>query len=188
MAVEQTRWFVTTRDNIDANINNGTINACDLIICSDTHELIYVNNDLSYFAITCTDEGLNELIAQTEQKLEDLQRAAEDSVVTGVKGSNETGYRRGNVSIGTSDIGLGNVTNHAQVRGLITGTTQNDLVSWGTNGYTVKDSGIAVVGDAATGLGLAMDKIILFSSTPNSTKTFTLRIYDDGVLNITENT
>lgn len=185
--VEQTRFFITTRDKIDENIANETINACDLIICSDTHELIYVNDDLSYFAITCTDEGLNELIAQTEERIEELQQIAENSVVTGVKGSNETTYRKGNVNLGTSDIGLGRVTNHAQVRGLIAGTAENHLVAWGTDGYNVKNTELTYVGNAANGYGIKMDKIVLSSSVPNSTKTFTLTVNDNGELNIVEN-
>jgi len=40
--------------------------------------------------------------------------------------------------------GLGNVTNDKQVKGLSSGTTSGNLVSWGANGYTVADSGIAV--------------------------------------------
>ena len=39
--------------------------------------------------------------------------------------------------------GLGNVTNNKQVKGLSSGTTSGHLVSWGSNGYTVADSGIA---------------------------------------------
>lgn len=39
--------------------------------------------------------------------------------------------------------GLGNVTNNKQVKGLSSGTTSGHLVSWGSDGYTVADSGIA---------------------------------------------
>ena len=40
--------------------------------------------------------------------------------------------------------GLGNVTNNKQVKGLSSGTTSGHLVSWGADGYTVADSGVAV--------------------------------------------
>ena len=43
-----------------------------------------------------------------------------------------------------SDVGLGNVTNNAQVKGLSTGTTSGHLVTWGSDGYTVADSGVAL--------------------------------------------
>ena len=43
-----------------------------------------------------------------------------------------------------SDVGLGNVTNNAQVKGLASGTTSGHLVTWGADGYTVTDSGVAL--------------------------------------------
>ena len=45
-------------------------------------------------------------------------------------------------SLGKSDVGLGNVTNNAQVKGLSSGTTNGHFVTWGTDGYTVADSGV----------------------------------------------
>ncbi len=42
-----------------------------------------------------------------------------------------------------SDIGLSNVTNNAQVKGLASGTTSGHVVTWGSDGYTVADSGKA---------------------------------------------
>lgn len=44
----------------------------------------------------------------------------------------------------SSSVGLGNVTNDKQVKGLSTGTTENHIVTWGANGYTVKDSGYTI--------------------------------------------
>lgn len=184
--IEQTRFFVTTRDKIQENIDQEVINACDIIICSDTHELIYVNPDLTYFAIVAAEEGLTELVQQVENRLNEIQSIAENSVVTGVKGSGETTYRKGNVNLGTSDIGLGNVSNHTQVRGNAAGTTENHLVSWGANGYIVKDANISTIGSAADGYGLRMDKVVLNSTTRNSTKRFALTVDDSGQLNVSE--
>lgn len=45
------------------------------------------------------------------------------------------------LNITKSSIGLGNVTNNAQVKGLASGTTNGHFVSWGSDGYTVADSG-----------------------------------------------
>ena len=179
--IDQTRFFITTRENIDENISNGQINANDLIICSDTHELIYVDENNNYFAITTTGEGMHELVQQLEERLAEIQEAAENSIVTGVKGSNERDYRTGNVNLGTDDFGLGNVTNHTQVRGLISGTTEDHLVSWGNNGYVVKDSGII-----ANNGQITINNIILNSSTPNSNKQFKLTIDDSKELHIDE--
>jgi hypothetical protein len=181
MAIDQTRFFITTRDNIENNINNGTINANDFVICSDTHELVYVDNDNNYFAITTTGAGMNELVQQLEERLAEIQTAAENSIVTGVKGSNELTYRTGNVNLGTDDFGLGNVTNHAQVRGLITGTTDNHIVTWGSNGYIVKDSGVTAFDKL-----LFAKKLILDSDTLNSTKRFVITVDDNGELHTEE--
>lgn len=179
--IDQTRFFITTRGNIDSNILNGQINANDLIICSDTHELIYVDENNDYFAITTTGQGMNELVQQLEERLNEIQQVAENSIVTGVKGSAEQTYRRGNVNLGTSDFGLGNVTNHTQVRGLLSGTTENHVVTWGSNGYVVKDSGVTAVNGKIT-----VDEIFINSSTLNSTKLFSLKINDNGELLINE--
>ena len=46
-------------------------------------------------------------------------------------------------------IGLSNVTNDAQVKGLSNGTTNSHIVTWGDDGYTVADSG-KTVNDFAT--------------------------------------
>lgn len=40
-----------------------------------------------------------------------------------------------------SDVGLGNVSNDAQVKGLASGTTEDHVVVFGADGYTIKDSG-----------------------------------------------
>ena len=43
-----------------------------------------------------------------------------------------------------SEVGLGNVTNNKQIKGLASGTTENHVVTFGTDGYTVKDSGFTI--------------------------------------------
>lgn len=41
-------------------------------------------------------------------------------------------------------VGLGNVTNHAQVKGLASGTTNGHVVVFGNDGYTIADSGFTL--------------------------------------------
>ena len=53
-----------------------------------------------------------------------------------------------------ADVGLSNVTNNKQVKGLSSGTTSGNLVTWGSDGYTVADSGIAK-GSVATKITLS---------------------------------
>lgn len=57
-------------------------------------------------------------------------------------------------TLASSKVGLGNVTNNKQVKGLASGTTSGHLVSWGADGYTVADAGIAT-GSVTTKLTLA---------------------------------
>lgn len=47
----------------------------------------------------------------------------------------------GNVTVTKGDVGLGNVTNDQQVKGLASGTTEDHILVFGADGYTIKDSG-----------------------------------------------
>lgn len=47
-------------------------------------------------------------------------------------------------NVGKADVGLGNVTNDKQIKGLASGTTNGHIVAFGTDGYTVKDSGFTI--------------------------------------------
>ena len=67
-----------------------------------------------------------------------------------------------------AQIGLGNVTNDAQVKGLATGTTSGHIVTWGDDGYTVTDSG-KTVSDFAT----AAQGTIAENAMPKAGGTFT---------------
>lgn len=51
-----------------------------------------------------------------QEALVKIKDIADNGGVTGVKGNSETSYRKGNVNITPANIGLGNVTNHAQVK------------------------------------------------------------------------
>lgn len=59
-------------------------------------------------------EGLD--ASNVQDALEKIKDIADNGGVTGVKGSGESSYRKGNVNISPENIGLGNVTNHAQVK------------------------------------------------------------------------
>lgn len=87
----------------------------------------------------------------------------------------------GNVTVTASDVGLGNVTNDAQVKGLPSGTTVDHVVVFGNDGYTIKDSGKtigkSVPSDAVftdttytlgVGSGANADKIVLTPSSGNA--------------------
>lgn len=79
-----------------------------------------------------------------QDALEEVYALAENGGVTGVKGDSESTYRTGDVNITKSNIGLGNVTNDAQVKGLASGTTSGHIVKFGADGYTIADAGASV--------------------------------------------
>lgn len=91
---------------------------------------------------TTTTDGL--MSSADKTKLNGIETGAQVNTITGVKGNSETNYRTGNVNITASNIGLGNLTNNKQVKGLASGTTSGHLVTWGSDGYTIADSGIAL--------------------------------------------
>ena len=59
-------------------------------------------------------EGLD--ADNVQEALEELHAIAKEGGVTGVKGENESEYRQGQVNITKDNIGLGNVSNDAQVK------------------------------------------------------------------------
>lgn len=67
-----------------------------------------------------------------------------------------------------AQVGLGNVTNAKQIPGLASGTTENHFVSFGADGYTVKDSGYTSSSFATAAQGTKAD-----NAMPKSGGTFT---------------
>ena len=76
-------------------------------------------------------EGLD--AKNVQEALVKIKDIADNGGVTGVKGSAETSYRKGNVEISPANIGLGNVTNHAQVKRTEMGVA-NGVATLGTDG------------------------------------------------------
>ena len=68
-----------------------------------------------------------------QEALVAIKDIADNGGVTGVKGENETTYRKGNVSISKANVGLGNVTNDAQVKRSEMGVA-NGVATLGTDG------------------------------------------------------
>lgn len=78
-----------------------------------------------------TIEGLD--AKNVQEALVKIKDIADNGGVTGVKGSGETNYRKGNVNISPENIGLGNVTNHAQVKRTEMGVA-NGVATLGADG------------------------------------------------------
>lgn len=101
-------------------------------------------------------------------KLNGIETGAQVNTITGVKGNSETSYRTGNVNITASNIGLGNVTNNKQVKGLSSGTTSGHFVTWGSDGYTVADSGITA-GNVVKSVASNSDGKLVLTYADNTT-------------------
>lgn len=86
--------------------------------------------------------GLTYFWDQIKARL-DLKLNITDAV-TGAKGGAESAYRKGNVNITKGNVGLGNVTDDRQVVGNASGTTGGHIVTWGSDGYHVQDSGKSI--------------------------------------------
>ena len=69
----------------------------------------------------------NDFADADKTKLNGIETGAQVNTITGVKGSAESAYRVGNVSISKADIGLANVDNTADVNKPISTATQNAL-------------------------------------------------------------
>ena len=68
-----------------------------------------------------------------QEALVEIKDIADNGGVTGVKGETESTYRKGNVNITKSNVGLGNVTNDAQVKRSEMGTA-NGVATLGSDG------------------------------------------------------
>ena len=68
-----------------------------------------------------------------QEALVAIKDIADNGGVTGVKGDSETTYRKGNVNITKANVGLGNVTNDAQVKRSEMGVA-NGVATLGTDG------------------------------------------------------
>lgn len=78
-------------------------------------------------------------------------------------------------SLSASKVGLGNVTNNKQVKGLSSGTTSGHLVSWGSDGYTVADSGLTKAG-LISNITVNDDKITIYKADGSAGVEYTLNI------------
>jgi hypothetical protein len=77
------------------------------------------------------------------------------SAVSGLASSSDLTSHTGSTSnphkVTASQVGLGNVTNNKQVNGLSSGTTSGHVVTWGSDGYTVADSGYTIATSVPSG-------------------------------------
>lgn len=82
--------------------------------------------------------------------------------------TSHTGNTSNPHKVTADQVGLGNVTNAKQIPGLASGTTEDHFVSFGADGYTVKDSGYTHSSFATATQGTKAD-----NAMPKSGGTFT---------------
>ena len=121
-----------TNNNVSSTQYPTTFNIFDTAnrILSRQEAIIYANGDIGSFWYVRNYDTSGSQVAQ--------------------KGIRFIMNKSGTLTYSVSDssafrtaIELNNVTNNAQVKGLSSGTTSGHLVTWGADGYTVADSGIA---------------------------------------------
>ena len=145
---------------IDASaIGSGTIDIARLpegalerlVVVADTAARLALTDEDVQLGDTVKEEdtGLmyfvkDESALGTEAAFEQYTAGAATSVPwNGVTGKPET-FPPSAHTHQPSEVGLGNLTNDAQVKGLASGTTAGNIVTWGADGYTVADSGFTI--------------------------------------------
>lgn len=98
-----------------------TINGLEKQLIASSADIVEIN----------TIDGLD--AKNVQDALVKIKDIADNGGVTGVKGNGETDYRKGNVNITPTNIGLGNVTNHAQVKRTEMGVA-NGVATLGADG------------------------------------------------------
>lgn len=138
-----------------------------------------------------TSTGMADMLMQSEasiveygesnvkEALDSLNTTVKDGVVTGVKGNAETSYRKGNVNITPTNIGLGNVENK----------TMDTTPTTGSSNY-VSSGGVAAQLKTINGLieaqGTKIDDITAIAE--GKTNTYVLKAADNSQFNMSKNT
>ena len=129
----------TAGDGIEISAANAVSVKID---SANANGLATTTNGLKLATVTASNNGSGgsngAMTAAQAEKLSGIETGAQVNTVTSVAG------RTGAVTVAKSDVGLGNVTNDAQVKGLASGTTSDHVVTWGADGYTVADSGYTI--------------------------------------------
>ena len=94
--------------------------------------------DTTYGVATASANGL--MSSTDKAKLDGIEAGAQKNTVTGVKGSSETAYRTGNVSITKANIGLGNVDNTADSSKVVKGASEDGSGNVITDSYVASGS------------------------------------------------
>ena len=92
---------------------------------------------LKNLGITVSNTEINQL-SGVENNIQDQL----DGKINSVKFTEHTNNKNNPHNVTAFQIGLDKVTNDTQVKGLSEGTTENNIVVFGKDGYTIKDGGL----------------------------------------------
>lgn len=104
--------------------------------------------------VTVADTANNFTSTNVEGALAEVAELAKNGGVTGVKGSAETEYRKGNVNITKANIGLGNVDNTADANKSVASAVK---ATQDSDGHVIKDT-YATKNEVTNGLNGKLDK------------------------------
>ena len=144
----------------------------------------------TYEVATSSEPGL--MSATDKTKLNGIETGAQKNTITGVKGSNESTYRTGQVSISKANIGLSNVENKssATIRGEITSSNvttalgytpaPEDSINYIEESY---GSELSVSGQTIA-LKNGLGEVLSTVTTQDTNTTYTAEVDSDGILKL----
>lgn len=118
-----------TNDDLDVVLPTSKISGLAPVATTGVYEDLSGKPDLNIYVEKDGDKQLstNDFTNEDKAKLDDIESGAQVNTVLGVKGSNETIYRTGRISISKDNIGLSNVDNTSDINKPISNATQEAL-------------------------------------------------------------
>jgi len=104
---------------------------------------------ISDLATTAVTEAITGNVSQLSGAVQTLTGKVDTIETTFVKSVN--GHTGNTVSVTKADLSLDKVDNVKQIAGLSAGTTENHVVVWGADGYSVKDSSYTIATSVPAG-------------------------------------
>lgn len=141
----------------DTTYSDATTSASGLMSASDKSKMDRLGTASTKDVATSGNASSTQVVMGNDTRLTDSRPASD--VSSWAKASSKPSYT-------ASEVGLGNVTNDKQVKGLSSGTTEGHVVLFGTNGYSIKDSGYTI-GKSVPSNAVFTDHTYTFASGTN---------------------
>lgn len=127
----------------------------------------------------------NSMVIDSELHKLDLKNQSQDNLLATKESLNEHVNNKDNPhDVTKHQIGLNNVTNDKQVKGLNSGTAENNIVVFGRDGYSIKDSGFKIQNASVENVGLTQleDSVTSTATDKAATPQSVKRTYDKVVM------